>query len=105
MALRESPLRVVVATNAFGLGVDCPDVCQIIHWGVPEDMETFIQEIGRARRDGRLSCSLLFYGKRDLNKKCTSHQLITCCKNEDRLCCIFEDFDKSEQFSTSKGTM
>ena len=54
---RESPLRIVVATIAFGLGVDCPDVRQIIHWGVPKDMETFIQETGRAERDGQLSCS------------------------------------------------
>ena len=84
---RESPLRIVVATIAFGLGVDCPDVHQIIHWGVPEDMETFIQETGRAGRDGQLSCSLLFYGKRDLNKKRTTSQLIEYCKNESKLCC------------------
>lgn len=103
---RVSPLRIVVATIAFGLGVDCPDVRQTIHWGVPEDMETFIQETGRAGRDGQLSCSLLFYGKRDLNKKHTSSQLIDYCKNERKLCCkkiVFADFDTCDmdQLSTS----
>ena len=103
---RDSPLLVVVATIAFGLGVDCPDVRQIVHWGVPEDMETFIQETGRAGRDGRLSCSLLFYGKRDLNKRRTSDQLIAYCTNEGKKCCktlIFADFDKREQSATGSN--
>ena len=51
-----SSLRVVIATVAFGMGIDCQDVRQIIHWGVPEDSEMYIQESGRAGRDGRFSC-------------------------------------------------
>ena len=39
----ESPLRLIIATSAFGMGIDCPDMRQIIHWGVPEDAETYIQ--------------------------------------------------------------
>ena len=61
-----SPLRIVVATIAFGMGIDCPDVRQIIHWGVPEDVETYVQETGRAGRDGLLSCAVLFHGRGDL---------------------------------------
>ena len=38
---KESPLRVVIATIALGVGIDCPNIRQIIHWGVPPDMETF----------------------------------------------------------------
>ena len=38
--------RVVIATIAFGMGIDCPDVWQIIHWGVPEGVETYVQETG-----------------------------------------------------------
>ena len=104
----DSPLRIVVATVAFGLGVDCPDVRHIIHWGVPDDMETFIQETGRAGRDGKVSCSLLFYSKGDLNKKRTSEQLINYCKNEGKVCCrqlVFTDFDKSEESSRIDGCM
>ena len=39
---QDSNLRIIVATIAFGLGVDCPDVRQVIHWGVPEDTESFM---------------------------------------------------------------
>ena len=50
-----SNLRVVVATVAFGMGVDCPNVRQIIHLGVPDDVSSYIQETGRAGRDGEAS--------------------------------------------------
>lgn len=103
---QDSNLRIVVATIAFSLGVDCPDIRQVIHWGVPEDMESFIQETGRAGRDGKLSSSLLFYSRRELNKRRTSEQLIKYCQNEDNQCCrkvIFADFDNCERFSTSNS--
>ena len=51
---KPSQLRVVIATVAFGLGLDCPDVRQIIHVRLPDDIE-YIQETGRAGRDGRLA--------------------------------------------------
>ena len=54
-----SSLHVVITTVAFGVGIDCQDVRQIIHWVVPEDSEMYIQESGRAGRDGRFSCALL----------------------------------------------
>ena len=56
---KPSQLRVVVATVAFGLGIDCPDVRQIVHIGMPEDVESNIQETGRAGRDGEHALATL----------------------------------------------
>ncbi len=47
----DSPLRVVIATTAFGLGIDCPDVRHVISFGFPSDIESDDQETGRAGRD------------------------------------------------------
>ena len=57
----ENNLRVVVATVAFGLGIDCPNVRQIVHVGLPDDICSYIQETGRAGRDGELSLATLLH--------------------------------------------
>ncbi len=49
---KTSNLRVVVATGAFGMGIDCLNVCQVIHYGFPSDVESYVQETGHAGRDG-----------------------------------------------------
>lgn len=54
-----APLRVIFATSAFGMGVDCRDVRQVIHLGVTEDTEAYIQGTGRAGRDARPALALL----------------------------------------------
>jgi ATP-dependent DNA helicase RecQ len=59
-------VRVVVATSAFGMGIDKPDVRQVLHWGPPPTLEAYYQEAGRAGRDGHASECLILWRPRDL---------------------------------------
>ena len=58
-------VRFIICTNAFGMGLDLPDVRLVIHWQHPASVEDYLQEFGRAGRDGKLSVAVTFVGERD----------------------------------------
>lgn len=60
--------RVMVATNAFGMGIDKPDVRLVIHYDAPDSIEAYFQEAGRAGRDGEKAYAVLLYNRHDLIK-------------------------------------
>ena len=65
---QEDKVRVMVATNAFGMGIDKPDVRVVVHIDCPDCLEAYFQEAGRAGRDGRKSYAVLLYDNTDRTK-------------------------------------
>ncbi len=61
----DNKVQVICATNAFGMGIDKPDVRFVVHMDLPESLEAYFQEAGRAGRDGKVAYSTVFFTKND----------------------------------------
>ena len=67
-AWAEKKTPVIVATTAFGMGIDQPQVRLVVHYDLPEDVESYYQEMGRAGRDGKVSAALLFHSEKETRR-------------------------------------
>lgn len=86
-----SPLRVVIATIAFGMGIDCPDIRQIIHFGAPDDIESYLQATGRAGRDGCQASALLINKRKHHVEEAMAMYVDNTSQCRRKL--LFKDFD------------
>ncbi|VDI69574.1 ATP-dependent DNA helicase RecQ [Mytilus galloprovincialis] len=77
---QDSKLRLVFATVAFGMGVDIPDVENIVHWGAPRSLEQYSQESGRGGRDGRQCVCVLYFSGIDIAKDRSTDAMREFCR-------------------------
>ena len=63
---KRNDINVLFATNAFGMGIDIPDIRNVIHYWIPESVEQYYQEVGRAARDGIASNAYLLYSEKNI---------------------------------------
>ena len=101
-----SALRILIATIAFGMGLDCPNIRRIIHWGCPEDVETYMQETGRAGRDGLPATAELYSGIR-VSATHTVETMKEYCKLTAESCrrrFMLQEFDTSTEVTQTTSS-
>lgn len=83
----QSSVRIVIATIAFGMGIDVSDVFMVIHWGASRTFDGFYQESGRAGRDPSMKAySLVYYHPSDISTLATDSKMRMYCLNENNEC-------------------
>ena len=105
---QESPLRLLIATIAFGMGIDCRDIRRVIHWGPPNDVEYYLQETGQAGRDNMSASALLYCGQHDhthidddMRQYCSNTQWY----RRQLLLCHFDDMENSVTETTNTSSI
>jgi superfamily II DNA helicase RecQ len=66
---KNNEINVIFATNAFGMGIDIPDIRVVIHFMIPESVEQYYQEVGRAARDGNVANAYLLFTNKNIDVK------------------------------------
>lgn len=100
-AWTEDRYRVVVATNAFGMGIDKPDVRAVIHMDIPNSVEAYFQEAGRGGRDGKRSYAVLLFSPGD--KRIISKRISDNFPKEDFIRNIYEKLGFYHEMAVGDG--
>ena len=89
-------LRMVIATISFGMGINCPDIRNVFHCGLPSDIEAYVQETGEAGRDGKIATAIQYYTHQQLGFDFVEQSIKDYCQNvhECRRKILFKYFDK-----------
>lgn len=93
---KNNEIDVVFATNAFGMGIDIPDIRNIIHFMIPESVEQYYQEVGRAARDGNSANAYLLYTNKNIDVK-RKHFIDSSFPNEENLLKSYEMITKNKE--------
>lgn len=89
----DSVLQVLIVTIAFGMGVNPPNVCYVLHCGPPHDVELYVQEIGQGGRDCGITYATTFYSR--AHKHFINKSMVAYCEQNSycRHDTLFSDFD------------
>jgi len=93
--------RIMVATNAFGMGIDKPDVRLVVHYDCPDSLEAYFQEAGRAGRDGKAAQAILLYNGTDQGK--LSKRVSDTFPEKDYIRQVYEHLAFYYQIATGDG--
>lgn len=96
---KENKVNLVFATNAFGMGIDIPDIRVVIHYMIPESLEQYYQEVGRAARDGHGANAYLLYTNKNIDVK-RRYFIDGSFPNEDKLRSVYEKIAQNVGFQT-----
>lgn len=98
-SFKKDDVNIVFATNAFGMGIDIPDIRVVIHFMIPESIEQYYQEVGRASRDNHGANAYLLYTNKNIEIK-KAHFIDGSFPNEEKLRDVYGKIAKKSGFQT-----